>query len=111
MNLEAVEEEAVEEKVIYVPKVQDMDTYLIRHYKDYLMTNLNTMLDNGRISEVLGHEVASEQILPGECNFRRFDYWRLNRTDLLIDIDLRIELQVKTEAGIDTDFPWFSLTL
>ena len=111
MNLEVVEEEAVEEKVIYVPKVQDMDTYLIRHYKDYLMTNLNTMLDNGRISEVLGHEVASEQILPGECNFRRFDYWRLNQTDLLIDIDLRIELQVKTEAEVDTDFPWFSLTL
>lgn len=100
MNLEAIEEEAVEEKVIYVPKVQDMDTYLIQHYKDFMMTNLNTMLDNGRIGEVLGHEVVSEQILPGECNFRRFDYWRLNQTDLLIDIDLRIELQVKTEAGI-----------
>lgn len=88
-----------------------MDDYLIRHYKAKFLDELNAMLENGKLSKVSGSTVVSEQILPGDCNFRRFNYWRINRTDLWVDIALRIELKVQTETGIDTDFVWFSLTL
>ena len=98
-------------KTIYVPKVQNMDNYFLKHYKDYTIQELNKRLVDGQLEEVVGVPVKSEQILPGECCFQRFNYWRINKSDFWIDIDLRLELRVETPAGIDTDFYWFVVEL
>ena len=90
-------------KTVLVPKVQNMDDYLMKHYKDYIIQELNKRLVDGEITEIVGVPVKSERIIPGECCFRRFSYWRLNQCDFLIDIDLRVELRVETPAGVDTD--------
>lgn len=98
-------------KAVYVPKVQNMDDYLIKHYKPYIMQELNKQLVDGKIEEIVGVPVKSERIVPGECCFQRFNYWRINHTDLWVDIDLRLELKILTDAGIDTDFYWFYVKL
>ena len=98
-------------KTVLVPKVQNMDDYLIRHYKSYIIQELNKRLVNGEITEIIGMPVKSERIVPGECCFRRFNYWRLNQCDFLIDLDLRLELRLETPAGLDTDFFSFCVEL
>ena len=98
-------------KTVLVPKVQNMDDYLMKHYKSYIIQELNKRLVDGEISEIVGVPVKSERIIPGECCFRRFSYWRLNQYDFLIDIDLRMELRVQTPAGVDTDFFSFYVEL
>ena len=96
-------------KTVLVPKVQNMDDYLMRHYKSHILQELNKRLVDGEITGIVGTPVKSDRIVPGECCFRRFNYWRLNQCDFLIDIDLRLELRVETPSGLDTDF--FSLYL
>ena len=36
-------------KTVFVPKVQNMDDYLIKHYKSYILQELNQRLANGQI--------------------------------------------------------------
>ena len=91
---------------VMVPKVQNMDDYLLKHYKSYIIQALNEQLVDGKIQEVIGVPVKSERIVPGDCCFQRFNYWRLNHSDFWVQIDLRLELQVQTPAGTDTDFFW-----
>ena len=98
-------------KTVFVPKVQNMDDYLIKHYKSYILQELNQRLANGQIEQLVGAPVRSERILPGECCFQRFNYWRINHCDLWVDIDLRLELKIQTDAGTDTDFYWFYVEL
>ena len=98
-------------KSVFVPKVQNMDDYLIKHYKAYIIQELNQRLVDGKIEDIIGVPVKSERILPGECCFQRFNYWRINHCDLWVDIDLRLELKILTDAGIDTDFYWFYVEL
>ena len=98
-------------KTILVPKVQNMDDYLMKHYKNYIIQELNKRLVDGELTEIVGVPVKSEHIIPGECCFRRFSYWRLNQCDFLIDIELRVELRVETPAGVDTDFYSFYVEL
>ena len=98
-------------KAILVPKVQNMDNYLMKHYKDYIIQELNHRLADGDLDSIIDAPIKSERILPGECCFRRFHYWRLNQTDMFINIELRLELQVETAAGIDTDFFWVYVEL
>ena len=108
---EAVAEDPGRIKTVLVPKVQNMDNYLLRHYKSYIIQELNKRLVDGEISEIVGTPVKSDRIVPGECCFRRFNYWQLNQCDFLIDIDLRLELRVETPAGLDTDFFSFYIEL
>lgn len=98
-------------KTILVPKVQNMDDYLMKHYKNYIIQELNKRLVDGELTEIVGVPVKSEHIIPDECCFRRFSYWRLNQCDFLIDIELRVELRVETPAGVDTDFYSFYVEL
>ena len=98
-------------RTVFVPRVQNMDDYLIRHYKSFIIQELNKRLVDGEIQEIIGAPVASRRIVPGECRFRRFSYWRLNRCDFLIDIETLLELRVHTSAGTDTDFYPFYLEL
>ena len=93
---------------VLIPKVQNMDNYLIKHYKSFFVREMNRLLAEGRIAEIIGTTVKSERILPGDCCFQRFNYWRINRCDFWIQIDLRLELQIQTSAGTDTDFFWFN---
>ena len=92
-------------QTVMVPRIQNMDDYMLRHYKKYIIKELNQRLVDGKIESLVGVPVKSERILPGECCFQHFNYWRLNRTDMWVQIDLRIELRVQTSVGVDTDFP------
>ena len=96
---------------LLVPKVQNMDNYLLKHYKSYIIDQLNLELVQGRIADLIQQPVTSKRILPEECSFQHFNYWRLNQTDFLIQIDLQIELQTQTTTGPDTDFYVFSVEL
>ena len=98
-------------KTVMVPKVQSMNNYITKHYRAYIIQHLNECLVDGRISELAGVPVKSERILSEECCFRHYDYWRINRTDFWADIEVRLELKVQTEAGIDTDFFSFCVEL
>ncbi len=98
-------------QAVLVPNVQNMDDYMIKHHKAYIIQELNKHLVDGELAEIVGIPVKSERIVPNECCFRRFSYWRLNQYDLLIDIDLRVELRVDTPSGIDTDFYSFYVEL
>ncbi len=98
-------------KTVLVPKVQNMDDYLLKHYKSFIIQELNGRLANGELSEILEIPVRSDRILPGECCFQRFNYWRINQCDFWVDIDLRLELKIQTDAGLDTDFHWFYVKL
>ena len=104
-------EKPIKSRTVMVPKVQNMDNYLIKHYKNYIIQELNQRLADGEITEIVGVPVKSERILPAECCFRRFSYWRLNQCDFLIDIELRMELRIETAAGIDTEFFSFYVEL
>ena len=103
-------------RTIWIPKVQNMDNYLLKHYKGYILQELNQLLANGDLNAIAGNPVKSERILPGECCFRRFNYWRINRTDFYVCIDLRLEVQIQISSGTDTDFLqtyvelWFSFS-
>ena len=108
---ESEDMEQIKAKSIYVPKVQNMDNYLLKHYKSRILQDLNEQLVNNRIQELICKPVKSDRITAGECVFRHFNYWRINQTDLWIQIDLRMELRVETTDGIDTDFYWFSVQL
>ena len=108
---ESEDVEEIKTKSMYVPKVQNMDNYLLKHYKSKILQDLNEQLVNNRIQELIHKPVKSERITSGECVFRHFNYWRINQTDLWIQIDLRLELRVETPDGVDTDFYWFSVQL
>ena len=107
----AQEKKSSKATTIFVPKVQNMDDYFIKHYKAQILQQLNQLLVDGELSKVARVPIVSERIQPGECCFRRFNYWRLNKTDFWIQIDLRIELKINTSAGIDSDLIWFCLKL
>ena len=98
-------------KSVLVPRIQNMDDYFLKHYKKYVIQELNQCLVDGKIENLVGIPVKSDRILAGECCFQHFDYWRLNRTDFWIEIDLRLELRVQTACGIDTDFYWLYVEL
>ena len=94
VDLEAVEdteeitENAVEagkkKHIISVPRLQSMDSFLMAHYRDFILQELNKRLVSGELSTITDMKVCSERIVPGDCCFRHFDYWRLNQTDLII---------------------------
>ena len=41
-------------KMIYVPKVQNMDNYFLKHYKGYVLQELNKRLVEGEIDKIIG---------------------------------------------------------
>ena len=47
-------------KTILVPKVQNMDDYLMKHYKNYIIQELNKRLVDGELTEIVGVPVKSE---------------------------------------------------
>lgn len=94
-----------------VKHLVSMDDYFLTNYRDYVVQELNSRLVDGEIESIVGVPVRSTRILPDECYFSKFSYWRLNKTDFRIDIDLRVELCVETEAGEDLDFVMFAAEL
>ena len=106
-----VKKEPTGEKTISVPDLVNMNTYLLRHCKTYLLGILNEKLAAGELSEMLEIPVVSERIRREQCLFPNIMYWRLNRSDFLADIDVQVQLQVETEAGDITDTYGFYISL
>ena len=115
---EDMEETGTAEKVaegkkhtVYMPRLQSMDKFLMAHYKDYILQELNKRLVSGELSKVADAVIVSEHIESGDCCFRHFDYWRLNQTDLMIQMEVRIQLNVRIDDFIDADSKWFYVQL
>ena len=106
-----VKKESTGEKAISVPDLVNMNTYLLRHCKTYLLGILNEKLATGELSEMLEIPVVSERIRREQCLFPNMMYWRLNRSDFLADIDIQVQLQVETEVGDITDTYGFYISL
>ena len=100
-----------EKKMISVPILENMDDLLLGHYKGMILRTLNQKLADGDLNAAVGKRITSRQIREDDCFFRRFDYWRLNQTDLYADLELRLQLNVETRQGEDTDFIWFCVTI
>ncbi len=99
------------EKKILVPRIQNMDDYFIKHYKKFVIQELNKRIASRELSAIVGKKVKTEQLLPGDCFFKRFNYWRLNRTDMYIDIEMRLILTIETPDGDDSDLYDFYVEL
>ena len=99
------------EKTILVPDIMNMNTYLFRHCKTYLLGVINEKLVSGELSQMLGIPVVSERITADQCVFPNISYWRLNRTDFLADIDTQVQLLVETEAGDITEAYSFYISI
>ena len=115
---EDIEETVTAEKIaegkkhtVYMPRLQSMDKFLMAHYKDYILQELNKRLVSGELSKVADAVIVSEHIESSDCCFRHFDYWRLNQTDLMIQMEVRIQLNVKIDDFIDADSKWFYVQL
>lgn len=101
------EEEKSHEKTVLVPDVIDMDTYFHKHYDKQLITELNELLADGSIAEKTGRDIVSERILPEECSVKTIRYWGESRETFYIDLEVRLELKVRSGNDTDTDFFWF----
>lgn len=101
------EEEENHEKTVLVPNVIDMDTYFHKHYDKQLITELNELLADGSIAAKTGKDIVSERILPEECSVKSIRYWGESRQTFYIDLEVRLELKVRSGNETDTDFFWF----
>ena len=95
------------EKTVFVPNVIDMDTYFNKHYYKQLISELNELLADGSIAEKTGADIVSERILPEECSVKSIRYWGESRETFYIDLEVRLELKVRSGNDTDTDFFWF----
>lgn len=89
-------------RTVVVPDVQDMDYYVRRHYRSYILAQLNEMLVTGELSELLDTVVVSQQIDRDSCLLTGMTYWRVDRTDFLADIDLQVSLKIE-QGHTDTE--------
>ena len=71
-----------------------MDDYLELRCRSRILQDLNRWLQEERPAEE-EEPVPRGRILPGEWSMFRFDYWRLNRTDM--------KIQILTDAWVRTD--------
>ena len=71
-----------------------MDDYLKLRCRSRILQDLNRWLQEERPAEE-EEPVPRGRILPGEWSMFRFDYWRLNRTDM--------KIQILTDAWVRTD--------
>ena len=81
-----------------VPIVDDMDKCLRERFRSRILQEVNDRLANGGLAELLGAEILSSRVAPGDLDLRGASYWRLNRTDFLADVDLAVNLTVRREG-------------
>ena len=66
-----------------------------------LVAALNEKLLDGSLTAALRVPVLSQEISRADCQFTNFTLWRLNQTDILLDLDVNIDKL--TVAGPDGD--------
>ncbi len=81
-------------KQITVPDIQDMDYYIRRHYRSYMISALNEWLTTGDLSELFGTPIITPESHRDDCRFTNMTYWRMDRATFLADIDVQVELKV-----------------
>lgn len=68
----------------------------------YVVSALNEKLCLGDLTAILQVPVISREIRRDDCQFTNFTLWRLNQTDILLDVDINIENL--TVTGKDGDY-------
>ena len=75
--------------------------YLIQScYMDRIMKEINDRLWNGSLETILNRKLPQVQIMRRDVRLDRYAFWRLNRTDVLADLDLQISFPAETEGEI-----------
>lgn len=103
-ELEMTECEAPAEKKtieVEVPDLVDMETRIMRRFKSYILSSINEKLFDSSICQILDAPIISEEVGREDIYLTNFAFWRLNQSDFLADIDVRVSLKV---AGDDSDY-------
>lgn len=81
-----------DKQALIIPRLQTMDNYIKIHYKRVIIEKLCKMVKAEGI----------EHILPGSAVISRMNYWRTDRTSILVDLTISALIQRKDDT--DTDY-------
>ena len=99
---------------IEVPDLVDMETRIMREQKSFILSAINEKLCDGSICQMLSAPIITDEVARSDIYLTNFSFWRLNRTDFLADVDVRMPLTVADDSGdYDSMFTlyvtlWFS---
>ena len=73
--------------------------YLIQtHFMDPILKAINFGLRDGSLERIVYRKIPLENAARGNIRVDRFAFWRLNRTDVLADLDVQLSFEVR-EGG------------
>ena len=108
---EEMPEEAGPCKTWTIPRVRDFESLLRERFFPDILAQMNEYLCRGDLSAALETPVVSRHISPAACRLTSCDCYRLNRTDFLADLLLRVELTLQEKGRDVTENRAFCLTL
>ena len=70
--------------------------YLIQtHFMDPILKAINFGLRDGSLERIVYRKIPLENAARGNIRVDRFAFWRLNRTDVLADLDVQLSFEVR----------------
>ena len=101
-------------QTITAPVLSNMDTFIWKHDKTMILSELNENLMNGTLDRLLGTSMAKKLIRASDILIVSTNYWQLNSSDLLADLiiqiekdevilNLRLTLWYNTEEGFQSE--------
>ena len=93
-----VEEETPEEdestlRTLTVPVLDNMDTFLWKHDKAMIVSELNENLMNGTLDRLMDSSLKKKLIRSSDILIVSTSYWQLNSSDLLADLICQIDME------------------
>ena len=77
---------------VSIPDVDTMNKYLFRHFRKFMLDEISTWLHQGVMACYLDCDIDISCITANECRFGNVTFWRVNRTTMIADIDLHLQL-------------------
>ena len=88
---------------ILVPDARTMDSTIMAKYYDVLVETVNEYISNGELSRLMKCNVLPQTIL--DVNILQTSYWMLNRDELIADIDLVVDLEIRQDDSVELEYP------
>ncbi len=88
-------------KTVLVPRLKSVDSNINGKSYSNMVRFFNNQLRAGEISAMLEIPIMTEEVTIADFSLRSYTYWRLNRTDLLVDIPFNVTL---TACEDDQDY-------
>ncbi len=83
-------------KPVLVPRIQSMQTYILKHHKRMILNELNRQIKNGLLKDYLKEPVT---LRVANCFFADMSFWRYNTYTLLVDVE--VNAFIRTAYGIE----------